>query len=390
VLLVLAVAVLPLVPLFAAWTFLTSTPALGLPAVVAVSDLGVYFRESGWAVGNGTLFVTIRSEYPLAANLLFAAVRLLSSPLAGLLTERTAFMFTWVAVSWWVLLAAIHHTVAVTSRRTLWLWLAPGVVYFAVLRYDIYPVMATFLCLLAARDRRPLAAAAWLGLAIALKGYALYALPAFTVWAWYGWGMRRAAGLAVVAALPLAVSLGVAYLLGGYSAMVMPFAIQAARRPNGQGTWDVVQGMTRIPASRWIADHPQVATILTASGALLAAALRPRTFPELNRGFIIAFGAFVTFSVFYSPQYVMWFVPMAALGSSVWFFRGIVVWGWLSIVHYPLVYASGRFRLLYKATLVVEAIVRTAAFAVALARPAAIPPPAGGDAPVGPDPVAVG
>lgn len=366
----IAIAVVPVALLLARWDWLSSTRLIGRVYLLDLGDITVYFRESAWVVGPGRLFVTIRSEYPLLANLAFGAVRLASQPLVPVFGALKAYEVTWIVLAYWVLLTSISYSLRVTGRRVALLWLTPAVLYFSLLRFDLLPTMATLLALVEARDGRPHRSAAWLGIAIAFKGYALYALPAFLVWVVMRYGWRRAFGAAVLATAPMAVSLGIVYQLGGLTAMLMPFQIQATRPPNGQSTWDVIQIVTRLRVSEWLTAHAYVPTLLSLAGALAAAALRPRTFGQLVRAVTLGIAGFVTFSVFYSPQYVLWFVPMAALDDGIWMFASVVLLGWVTTVYYPVLFGQSKtagWKLgAYQASVVVTTLVRTLVPAAAL------------------------
>src|SRR5262249_41224794 len=143
------------------------------PSRVAVGDVHDYFNYATGLLGGGAAYRDVASPYPLLANLLFAMVRLITSLFGGL----DAFVWRWAALAG---VAYVMVLDTVMARASSWLatlaWLAPATIYFALLRYDIYPAAATLLALLAIRRDSYLAGAAWLGLAVALKGYALFLL----------------------------------------------------------------------------------------------------------------------------------------------------------------------------------------------------------------------
>lgn len=364
----LLVAVLPPVILLPQWEVVRSWRPWGLIGLVDGHDIGVYFGSSAWVTGQGALYAAVPSEYPLLANLMFATVRLVADAWRPFADPSTSFEFTWVTLAWWVYLGTFLWLWRQAPRAAALLWLNPAALYFTLYRFDIAPVLATLAMLLAARDGRVRRAAFWLGLAIALKGYALYFLPAFAVWAWLREGRRRAAIAVAVALLPLAASLVVVLALSGLTAMLYPFRVQAIRGPNGQSTWDAVRLVTHLPAPGWVRHRPWIPLLLQVVAAAVAAGMRPRSFGGLVNAFIISVGGFVTFSVFYSPQFVLWFVPPALLSGSLLLQTMVAALGWITIAYFPILFFASRARQAYELAVVAVTAVRSGVVLAAFRR----------------------
>ena len=64
-----------------------------------------------------------------------------------------------------------------TTLLAVLAWLAPSPIYFALFRFDLYPAVVTLMFLLAVRRTAYITGAIWLGVAVALKGYAMFLLP---------------------------------------------------------------------------------------------------------------------------------------------------------------------------------------------------------------------
>ena len=362
----LVAALLPPILLVGQWDAVQAWRPLGIQGIVDGHDIAVYFASSHWVTGAGVLYQGVPSEYPLLANILFAALRVVADWLRPETAPSASFEFVWVVLGWWTWLAGLAVLRRTVRGRAIWLWLTPATLYFSLFRFDAFPVLATLVALTEARAGRPRSAAAWLGIAIALKGYALYVLPAFLVWAWLGWGRRRSIEAVVIALGPLVASLAIAFALGGFDAMLYPYRFQAIRGPNGQSTWDMLRLVTTVPFVDLVRRFPILPTVLQVAGALLAAGLRPRTFEGLVRSFVVAVGSFVTFSVFYSPQFFLWFVPAAALSDSVVLEAAVLTLGWITVAYFPLLYFDPRIRIAYHAALLAVTAVRTVAIAAAL------------------------
>jgi hypothetical protein len=299
-------------------------------------DMRVYYNSSGWVADGGTLYADVPSEYPLLANLLFAACRVVGDGFPGSPGGWAAFSWCWIAAAWLTFVATAHMLATRVSRDSLWLWLTPAALFFAVFRYDIYPAAATVLALLAIRQGHVLRGALWLGAVIALKGYALFLLPAFCVYVLQNRGWRTVLLAAVAAVAPFALSNLIVLGYGGWDAMLAPFRFHAVRTNNGEGSYDAFYFLTAFP----YAEHPTITgpvpLLLQVGSSLLGAALWPRSFADLVHSFLIGLVGFISFSLFYSPQFVLWVLPVACFAAS----RGIrsvaVAFGWLTFLHCPL------------------------------------------------------
>lgn len=284
-------------------------------------DLWRYFESSAWVSGEGQLYVSIFSEYPLLANLLFGIVRALSRTPAV-----TAEGFTGFAI-YWVALAAITtgYTIHVMRRlvgtrfpaRNLWVtllaWLSPAVLFFALTRFDIYPALATLLMLVYLSRARYLTAAFWLGIAICLKGYALIFLPAISAFIYVHHGFSQTLRFCTLTlTLPL-LSLLTVLSYGGWDAMLSPFLFHANRSYNADSLYLLVHALTKfnINEAPW---HilPGILQLLFVIYPLM---WRPTNFDDLVESLTRTITGVITFSVFYSPQFVIWLLPVASLSA---------------------------------------------------------------------------
>ncbi len=364
------------------WLSIRGWAPMGITAFVDRHDIGVYFASSVWVAGGAPLYGGSPSEYPLAANLIFAAVRVVSEAWQPLPDSAASFELTWVILGWWMWLVMLVALWRWAPRRAVWLWLTPAALYFTLYRFDVYPVAATLAALVVARRGRLLTASLLLGLAIGLKGYALFAVPALAVWVWYERGWRTAGVAVVLAVAPLAASMLLVGGMGGLDAALYPFRVQASRGSNGESSWDVVAFLFgRRDAHPFLERFGWLPFALEVATALLAAALRPRSFQGFLRSFIVGVGGFVTFSVFYSPQFYLWFVPPVALADSVAMLASTTVLGWVTIVYFPLGYFRGRGSAPFRLAVAAVTVLRTTVIAIAIAgllSPRQSRPPDGG------------
>lgn len=295
------------------------------------SDMSVYFDSARWVIEGGRLYREVPSDYPLLANIIFATLRYLSHLLHP---GVWVFYSLWIASAWFVYLYAIYRINTDTTMLAALAWLAPAPIYFALFRFDIYPAVATLMSLFAIRRTAYIEGAVWLGVAVA--GYALFLLPAYCVFIVYQRGFAAAIKVGAVAVAPMMLSLLVTVTIAGWEGVVYPFKFHAVRTLNGESTYDAINylfGATVISEGsevRWVGQFLQVGC------ALAAAAMRPRSFEDLINAFLFAVLGFMSFSVFYSPQYVLWILPLVCFSGSRIMLISAILLSWLTYLYFPI------------------------------------------------------
>lgn len=272
-------------------------------------DIGVFFRSSAWAVGGGTLYRDVPSEYPLAANLIFGAIRFLASLVTEPDRHLWGFTLIWILCGLSVLAGCLRLASQESCDGVSLIWLLPGVVYFAALRFDIYPAFALLLAMAALRRQRLLRSAGWLGVAIALKGFALFLVPCMAMYVLHLAGIRKALIFSVVCLVPYAAMTLITLLFSGLDGLLSSYLFHAKRSFNGESLWD---GFYLRFLVRWF---PGLPAFLTIGFSIGAAWLRPRSFDRLIDACLVAVVGFTVSTVFYSPQFCLWILAIASFSE---------------------------------------------------------------------------
>ena len=357
------------------WNAYRHVSFLHLWQVFDWQDIHVYFESSRWIVGGGTLYRAVPSEYPLLANLIFAVVRLVSQVVSVLADPYDRFAWVWVSLMLPLWFFVLHRLWTRFPRPALLLWLTPASLYFALYRFDALAVLLSLLCVEAIYQDRLRRAALMLGLVTALKGYSLFLLPAFAVYVWRRRGFAEAAVTSVVNLAPFALANLVTLLFGGVEGLMFAYRFHAARWLNGESTWDAIAYLTGPAIRDWLPRFTKLPMILAAACALIAAGFRPREPRDLMRAFLFATTGFISFSVFYSPQFVLWLVPFVADFASPLASWLVVAASWLTFAYFPVAFFKRlHHRRLFELTVAAVAALRlmillVAAFVTSDARP---------------------
>ena len=298
-------------------------------------DIGVYFRSSAWAVGGGTLYVDVPSEYPLAANLIFGTLRFLASLLAPPEGQEGAFTLLWILAGLAVLAGCLRLVIRESEPGVSLLWLLPAVIYFAALRFDIYPAFTLLLSLAAMRRQRWLRSAGWLGAAIALKGFALFLVPCMAIFVCHRAGRRAALICSAASLVPYAAMTLITLLISDLDGLLSSYLFHVRRSFNGESLWD---GLNLRFLVLWFPGLPALLTLCFSIGA---AGLRPRSFDRLVDACLVAVVGFTVSTVFYSPQFCLWILAIASFSQRR---RILLLVFWLCLLTYfyfPIAYDVG-------------------------------------------------
>ncbi|MEW6056084.1 MAG: hypothetical protein AB1540_05665 [Bdellovibrionota bacterium] len=372
----IALSVVLPVLLLVAWPWIQTTQPWGIRLFFDDYDLKVYFHSSRWVVDGGTLYRDVFSEYPCVANLLFAGVRLLSEWVVPLSHPFDRFSWMWMSLAWVLYIQLLR--IVRGEKQSLWIWIAPAPIYFALLRYDFYPTLTCFLALLEWKKGRWHAGTLWFSLCIALKGYGLFLMPSLFVYFFVNLGLRQAIKLSTLCLGAFLLSHLAVIAWAGWEGLMMPYQFHMTRSNNGESTYDVlefallglgVSSETRTEFLQVIAQGivPKIGLIAT---SLVAAALVPRTFQELVRSMLIGVVGFISTSIFYSPQFVLWIAGVATFSESNLVRVGSAALNWLSFAHFPVTYdLRPHYQKPYKNMVAVVASVRLLLLAVAFRRP---------------------
>jgi uncharacterized membrane protein len=366
------------------WDAFRHASVFGLWNLFDWHDIHVYFMSSAWVDGPGKLYHEVPSEYPLLANLLFAAVRLVSR-IVPLAEAYDRFAWAWATIALGLYLWTLRRLMTHYPWPAPLLWLTPSALHFSVYRFDVYAVVLALFAVEAIRSDRLWRASLLLGLVTALKGYSLFLLPAYLYYVNKRWGGRHAAINALLYLGPFVLGNLATLAFSGMDGLMYAYKFHASRSFNGESTYDAL-AYTIGPGLRDLATRiPKLPVMLQAAGALLAIAFQPRTPQQLMRAFLFATTMFVSFSVFYSPQFVLWLVPFVAEWTLPWVSWLVVVLSWVTFGYFPIAFfRKARHPEIFQLAVSATTVARTMLLAAVLFnRPrerGTAPPPRGGEA----------
>ncbi|GAB2911904.1 glycosyltransferase family 87 protein [Streptomyces mayteni] len=241
----------------------------------------------------------------------------------------------WLVNSGMLMVCAVVIAICVTRTHRGRPWdgllfaLAPALALTATINWDLLAVALVSGALLAWSRERPLAAGVLIGLATAAKFYPVLLLGPLLLLCWRA-GRWREFGTAAAGAVVawLAVNLPVLVLAPQGWAEFYTFS---SDRPVDFGSfWLIIAQRAEIA----LGSVNLYAAALVVLGCLAIAVLAltaPRR-PRLAQLVFLVVALFVVTNKVYSPQYVLWLIPLAALARPRW--RDFLIWQTCEVLYF--------------------------------------------------------
>jgi len=216
---------------------------------------------------------------------------------------------------------------AMTVRRRPWDALmvaaAPTMILAATINWDLLPLAFSGVALVLWSRRYEFTAGLLLGLAIAAKFYPLIFIGGFLLLAIRTGKWREFSQLVLGTAIAWLV-VNVPFIIGNFDGWSYFYTFSKSRGEDFGSPWFAMTqwGIPGIPADSLNTVATGAFVILAAGLAVLV--LKARHRPRLAQVLFLLIAAFVITNKVYSPQYVLWLIPLAVLARPKW--RDFLIW----------------------------------------------------------------
>ncbi|MBV2354824.1 DUF2029 domain-containing protein [Streptomyces sp. J2-1] len=295
------------------------------------SDIPHLYQGRGFADGLVPYFDKLPGdmdylEYPVLTGV-FMEVASWLTPGSGTIQHREQWYWFVNAGMLMVCVAVIAVCVARTHRRRPWdallVALAPAAALTATINWDLLAVALTAAAMLMWSRGRTVAFGVLLGLATAAKLYPVFLLGPVFLLCWRAGRWReffQAAAGAVVAWFM--VNLPVMWFaFPGWSKF---YTFSQERGVDFGSFWLIwVQNSTNPPSIGFVNTAAMILVVLCFAAIAVLTFTAPRR-PRFDQLAFLVVAAFILTNKVYSPQYVLWLVPLAALARPKW--RDFLIW----------------------------------------------------------------
>ncbi|BDH16335.1 glycosyltransferase family 87 protein [Streptomyces hygroscopicus] len=308
------------------------------------SDIPHLYAGRGFAEGLIPYFDRLPGdmeylEYPVLTGV-FMEVASWMTPHAGGIQHREQIYWLVNAGMLMICAAVIAVCVTRTHRRRPWegllVALAPAAALTATINWDLLAIALTAAGMLMWSRSRPLAAGILVGLATAAKLYPVLLLGPLLVLCWRA-GTWRAYGRAAVGAaaswlvvnLPVMITHDAAgfHIREGWA----KFYTFSQERPIDFGSiWLLISQRTGNPLEN--ANTYATLLMIVGCGAIGLLALYAPRRPRFAQLAFLVVALFILTNKVYSPQYVLWLTPLAALARPRW--RDFLIWQACEVMYF--------------------------------------------------------
>lgn len=295
------------------------------------SDIPHLYQGRGFADGLVPYFDKLSGdmeylEYPVLTGV-FMEVASWLTPGSGSIQDQEQWYWMVNAGMLMVCAAVIAVCTVRTQRRRPWdgllVALAPAFALTATINWDLLAVALLAAAMLMWSRRRPLAFGVLVGLATAAKFYPFLVFGPLLVLCWRA-GKWREFGTALLGAVGawLAVNLPVMFLAPEGWAKFYSFSRE--RGVDFGSIFLLLSQRFDIQITPDTANTSAMIMMVLACGGVAALAFTAPRRPRLAQLVFLIVAAFILTNKVYSPQYVLWLVPLAVLARPRW--RDFLIW----------------------------------------------------------------
>ncbi|MER5788971.1 glycosyltransferase 87 family protein [Streptomyces sp. NPDC001980] len=295
------------------------------------SDIPHLYQGRGFADGLVPYFDKLPGdmdylEYPVLTGVFMEVAAWLTPGSGSIMLQEQVYWF--VNAGMLMLCAAVIAVCVVrTHRRRPWdgllVALAPAFALTATINWDLLAVALTAAAMLMWSRSRPLAFGVLLGLATAAKLYPVFLLGPLFLLCWRAGKWREffvATGGAVVAWLVVNLPVMI-FAFDGWSKF---YTFSQERGVDFGSFWLIWAQNTTTPPSTDVVNTAATALVLLCFLGIAALTLTAPRRPRFAQLAFLVVAAFILTNKVYSPQYVLWLVPLAVLARPKW--RDFLIW----------------------------------------------------------------
>ena len=309
------------------------------------SDIPPLFSLRGFADGLFPYLQTMPDQTPLEYPVLTGVFMQIAAMITRVITviapstpAGTVFFDVNVVLLFIPLVVAVIAT-ALTVRRRPWdaamFALAPGVLFAATINWDLLPLAFAGLALLLWSRNRPFAAGLLLGLAVAAKFYPVLFLGAFLVLT-IRTGKWRAFAALVGGTVLTWLMVNIPFIVGNLDGWAFFYSFSQKRGQDFGSFWFALTEMELPSVPSDALNTVATGCFLLMCIAIAVLALRAKRRPRLAQLLFLIIAAFAVTNKVYSPQYVLWLIPLAVLARPRW--RDFIIWQVGELIYFAAVW----------------------------------------------------
>jgi uncharacterized membrane protein len=212
---------------------------------------------------------------------------------------------------------------------------APTMILAATINWDLIPIALVALAFLAWSKEKPTLTGVFIGLAIASKFYPIVLLIGFILLAWKSNSWRSTINMIATAFFTLLL-VNIPFAIANFEGWVHFYTFNLGRSIDFGSFWYALTqiGLPTIPGNLLNFASTAVFMLLLVAIAILVKKA-PKS-PNIAQISFLILAAFVITNKVYSPQYVLWLVPLAVLARPNW--RDFLIWQFGEVIYFVAIW----------------------------------------------------
>ncbi|MFJ4842952.1 glycosyltransferase family 87 protein [Streptomyces sp. NPDC088746] len=305
------------------------------------SDIPHLYVGRGFADGLVPYFDRLNGdmaylEYPVLTGLFMQVASWLTLTPSSDPAQQREQMY-WMVNAGMLMICAVVIAVCVarTHRRRPWdgllVALAPALALTATINWDLLAVALTAAAMLMWSRGRSVAFGILIGLATAAKLYPVLLLGPLLVLCWRA-GKWREYGTALLAAAAAWLVVNLPVMLYAPEGWKKFYTFSQERQIDYGSFWLIITQRTGRPIDVDTVNTASVLLMAVLCAGIAGLALTARHRPRFAQLAFLVVAAFILTNKVYSPQYVLWLIPLAALARPRW--RDFLVWQACEVMYF--------------------------------------------------------
>lgn len=307
------------------------------------TDIPFMYQGRGFSQGQVAYYSTNPNdylEYPVITGAAMETAALLARHVPGDSNNQGRWFY--VFTTWFLLAFAAITVVALIGISGPRPWdaamfaLAPGLMLNGTINWDLIAVGLAAVALLAWARSKPILAGIFIGLGTAAKLYPALLLVALVLLCWRA-GKMKAFALCLAGAVGSWLAVNLPFMIENWHSWLYFYTFNENRGADWGSLWLFLEySPLHVPFDAHKINF-LFAILLAAScvGIGLIAWLA-RNRPRVAQIAFLVAAAFILFNKVYSPQYVLWLIPLAVLARPRW--RDFLIWQACEVVYYGAIW----------------------------------------------------
>lgn len=303
------------------------------------SDIPALYVDRGFAEGifpyvqtgtNGTYL-----EYPVGTGVFMYVSAVITGWILSFYPDGYRAFFDVSVILLFIPFVVTVIATALTKPKDPWraamIVFAPTMILAATINWDLIPIALVSLALLAWSKEKPTLTGIFMGLAIATKFYPVFLLFGFLLLAWRNKTWRPTFNM-IVATVTTFLAVNIPFAIANFEGWIHFYTFNFGRSIDFGSFWYALTqiGLPTIPDSLLNFASTAIFGLLLIAIAILVK--KAPSSPNIAQISFLILAAFVITNKVYSPQYVLWLVPLAVLARPNW--RDFLIWQFGEVIYF--------------------------------------------------------